>query len=66
MQKPRNVQHSITNDVSLDGYTTLMISEPYILEIDRKANASPVDHKGWTAILLSERHDGRWALRDKL
>jgi hypothetical protein len=28
--------------------------------------ASPIGHQSWTAILPSQRHDGRWALRSML
>jgi hypothetical protein len=47
------------NDASLKDYTALAISEPYVFEMDRKVRTSPMGHQSWTAILPSERHDGR-------
>jgi len=63
MQKRREVQHSLMNDASLENYVALIISEPYVFEMDGKVRASPMGHQSWTAILPSERHDGRWAVR---
>jgi hypothetical protein len=48
------VQHSVMNDVSLKEYAALVISEPYVLEMDRKVTTSPIGHQGWTAVLPSE------------
>jgi hypothetical protein len=31
-----------------------------------KVITSPMGHQGWTAILPSERHEGRWAVRSML
>jgi hypothetical protein len=50
------------NDVSLKEYAALVISEPYVLEMDGKVTTSPMGHQGWMAILPSKRHDGRWAV----
>jgi hypothetical protein len=66
MQKRREVQHSVMNDSDLKEYTALAISEPYVFEMDGKVRTSPVGHQGWTAILPSQRHDGRWAVRSML
>ncbi|KAI6824489.1 hypothetical protein KC343_g180 [Hortaea werneckii] len=66
VQKQRNVQHSMMNDVSLKEYAALMVSEPHVLEMDGKLTTSPMGHQGWTAILPSERHHGRWAIRSML
>jgi hypothetical protein len=66
VQKQRNVQHSVMNDVNLKGYTALVISELHALEIDRKVTTSLMGHQGWMAILPSGRHDGRWAVRSML
>jgi hypothetical protein len=66
VQKRRNVQHSVMNDVSLKEYAALVISEPYVLEMDGKVTTSPMGHQGWMAILPSKRHDGRWAVRSML
>jgi hypothetical protein len=66
VQKRRNVQHSVMNDVDLKDYAALVISEPYVLEMDRKVTTSPIGHQGWTAVLPSERHEGRWAVRSML
>jgi hypothetical protein len=65
-QKQRNVQHSIINDVSLKDYTALIISEPYVVEMNGKVITSLIGHQGWTAILPRERHEGRWAVRSML
>lgn len=59
MQKRREVQHSVMNDASLKEYTALVISEPYVFEMNRKVRTSPIGHQSWTAILPSQRHDGR-------
>jgi hypothetical protein len=59
VQKRRNVQHSVMNDVTLKEYTALVISELYVLEMDGKVTTSPMGHQGWMAILPSKRHDGR-------
>ena len=66
MQKRRGVQHSVMNDASLKGYTALAISEPYVFEMDRKVRTNLIGHQSWTAILPSQRHDGRWAMRSML
>jgi hypothetical protein len=66
MQKRREVQHSVMNDASLKEYTALIVSEPYVFEMDGKVRTSPMGHQGWTAILPSERHDGQWAVRSML
>jgi len=66
VQKRRNVQHSVMNDVSLKEYAALVISEPYVLEMDGKVTTSPMGHQGWMSILPSKRHDGRWAVRSML
>lgn len=54
------------NDASLEGYMALAISELYIFEMDRKVRTSPMGHQSWIAILPSQRHDGRWAVRSML
>jgi hypothetical protein len=54
VQKRRNVQHSVMNDVTLKEYAALVISELYVLEMDGKVTTSPM------------RHDGRWAVRSML
>jgi hypothetical protein len=59
VQKRRNVQYSVMNDVDLKEYAALVISEPYVLEMDGKVTTSPIGHQGWTAVLPSERHEGR-------
>jgi len=61
VQKRRNVQHSMTKE-----YAALVISEPYVLEMDGKATTSPMGHQGWMAIFPSKRHDRRWAVRSML
>lgn len=66
MQKRREVQHSVMNDASLKEYAALAISEPYVFGMDGKVRTSPIGHQSWTAILPSERHDGRWAVRSML
>jgi len=66
VQKRREVQHSVMNDASLKGYTALAISEPYVFEMEGKVRTSPMGHQSWTAILPSQRHDGRWAVRSML
>lgn len=66
MQKRREVQHSVMNDSGLKDYTALAISEPYVFEMDGKVRTSPMGHQSWTAILPSERHSGRWAVRSML
>ena len=66
MQKRREVQHSVMNDSNLEEYTALAISEPYVFEMDGKVRTSPMGHQTWTAILPSQRHDGRWAVRNML
>jgi hypothetical protein len=65
-QKRQNVQHSVMNDVNLKEYAALMISEPYVFEMDGKVTTSPMGHQGWTVIPPSKRHDGRWAVRSML
>jgi hypothetical protein len=57
--KRRNVQYSVMNDVNLKEYAALVISELYVLEMDSKVTTSLIGHQGWTAILPSERHEGR-------
>jgi hypothetical protein len=66
MQKRRKVQHSVMNDVNLKEFVALAISELYVFGKDGKVSTSPMGHQGWTAILPSERHDGRWAVRSML
>lgn len=66
MQKRRGVQHGVMNDASLEGYTALAISEPYIFEMDGKVRTSPMGSQSWTAILPSQSHDARWAVRSML
>jgi hypothetical protein len=56
-QKQRNVQHSVMNDVSLKDYAALIISEPHVVEMNRKVITSPIGHQGWKAVLPSERHE---------
>ena len=63
VQKQRSGQHSMMNDASLQGFTALVVSEPCVFEMDGKVMMSPLGHQGWTAILPSERHDGRWVVR---
>jgi hypothetical protein len=65
-QKQRNVQHSMMNDASLKDYAALIISEPHVVEMNGKVITSLMGYRGWTAILLSERHEGRWAVRSML
>jgi len=66
VQKQRNVQHSVMNDVSLKDYVALVISEPHVAEMNGKVITSPIGHQSWTAILPSGRHEGRWAVRSML
>lgn len=66
MQKRREVQHSVMNNVNLKEFAALVISEPYVFEMDGKVSTSPVGHQGWTAILPRERHDGRWVVQSIL
>lgn len=66
VQKQRNVQQSMMNDKSLEDYAALVVSEPYVFEVDGKVATSPMGHQGWTAILPSGRHGGRWAIRSML
>ena len=47
------------NDASLKEYAALVVSEPHMFEIDGKVRTSPIGYQGWTAILPSQRHDGR-------
>jgi hypothetical protein len=65
-QKRREVQHSVMNDVRLKEYAAPVVSEPYVFEMEGKVRTSPMGHQGWTAILPSERHSGRWAVRSML
>lgn len=44
MQKRREVQHSVINDASLKEYTALVVSEPYVFDIDGKVRTSPMGH----------------------
>jgi hypothetical protein len=44
VQKRRNVQYSVMNDVNFKEYTALVISEPYVLEMDRKVITSLMGH----------------------
>lgn len=66
VQKRRNVQQSMMNDKSLKDCTALVVSEPYVFEVDGKASTSPMGHQGLTAILPSGRHGGRWGIRSML
>jgi hypothetical protein len=66
VQKRRNVQHSVMNDVNLKEYAALVISTPYVVEMGGMVTASPMGHQGWMAILPSKRHFGRWAVRSML
>jgi hypothetical protein len=66
LQKQRNVQHSVMNDTNLKEYAALIISEPYVIEMNGKVRTSRMGHQSWTAILQSKRHSGRWALRSML
>jgi hypothetical protein len=66
LQKQRNVQHSVMNDASLKEHAALIISEPYVIEMEGKVRTSPRGHQSWTAILPSERHSLRWAVRSIL
>jgi hypothetical protein len=66
MQKRREVQHSVMNDASQREYAALVVSEPYVFEMEGKMRTSPMGHQSWTAILPSERHSGRWAVRSML
>jgi hypothetical protein len=54
------------NDVILQDYAALIISEPHVVEMNGMVITSPMGHQGWTAILPSERHEGRWAVRSML
>jgi hypothetical protein len=45
MQKRREVQHSVTNDASLEDYAALVISEPYVFQMDGKVRTSPMGHQ---------------------
>jgi hypothetical protein len=47
------------NDVNLKEYAALVISELHMVEMNGKVITSPMGHQGWTAVLLSERHEGR-------
>jgi hypothetical protein len=66
VQKRRNVQHSVMNDVNLKEYAALVLSEPYVFEMDGKVTTSPIGHQDRMAILPSKRHFGRWAVRSML
>lgn len=41
MQKQRNIQYSIMNDVNLKEYAALMVSEPHMLEMDKEVDNEP-------------------------
>jgi hypothetical protein len=43
VQKRRNVEHSMMNDVNLKEYAALVTSEPYSLEMDGKVTTSPME-----------------------
>ena len=66
MQKRREVSHSVMNDERLKEYAALVISEPYVFEMEGKVRTSRMGHQSWTAILPSERDSGRWAVRSML
>lgn len=66
MQKRREVQHSVMNDERLGGYVALLVSKTYDFEMEGKVRTSPMGHHCWTAILPSERHSGRWPVRNML
>jgi hypothetical protein len=66
LQKQRNVQQSVMNDANLKEYAALIISEPYVVEMNGKVTTSPTGYQGWTAIFPSERHDRRWAVQSML
>ncbi len=53
------MQQGIMNEVTLEEYAALVVSEPYIFEMNGKIVTNPIGHQVWTAILPSERHDGR-------
>lgn len=59
VQKQRSMQQGIMNEVTLEEYAALVVSEPYIFEMNGKIVTNPIGHQVWTAILPSERHDGR-------
>jgi hypothetical protein len=54
------------NDANLKEYAALIISEPYVIEMNGKVRTSRMGHQSWMAILPSERHSGRWAVRSML
>ena len=49
-QKRREVQHSVMNDERLKEYAALVISEPYVFELEGKVRTIPMGHQNWTAI----------------
>jgi hypothetical protein len=61
VQKRRNVQHSVMNDVDLKEYAALVISEPHVVEMNGKVITSPMGHQGWTVggakhVVGAQRH----------
>ena len=64
LQKRRKVQHSVISDSNSREYAALVVSERYVLGryvlgMDEKARTSPMGSQSWTAIMQSQRHDGR-------
>lgn len=55
---------AMMNDASLKEYAVLVVSEPYIVEVDGRLTTSPTGYQSWTAFLPNGRHDGRWAVRN--
>ena len=52
MQKRREVQHSVMNDERLGGYTALVVSEPYVFEMEGRVRTSPMGRHHWRPFYL--------------
>jgi hypothetical protein len=66
VQKQRAVQHSVMNDSDLAECTALALSEPYCFRKDEEVMTVPLGHATWTKTILTNRHEGRWAIRNML
>ena len=60
------VQLSMMNDGDLRDYAVLAVAEPYALNMDGKVVTAPNNHRNWTRLIPTKKHEMRWPIRSML
>jgi hypothetical protein len=66
VRKQKLVQQSVMNDEQLKEFGILVISEPYVRNIEGTVIISPQEHCNWTRMILLAQREGMWLIRSMM